>query len=72
MKSHSLVVLMIILLAAVPLYYVYALLKRTILPRQSLGRFFLFMLTALTLAFAYTFLVVFAISKLYLHPMVNK
>jgi uncharacterized membrane protein len=72
MKGQLLLMLLIILMACAPLYYLYGVLKRTILPRQSFGRFFLFMIASMALAFAYTFLVVFAVSKLYPHPLTNR
>ncbi len=72
MKGYSLVILLIILMACVPLYYLYGVLKRTILPRQSFGRFVLFIITSMALAFAYTFIVVVAIARLYAHTLTNR
>lgn len=62
---RSLAILMVVLLGAIPLYYMYGYLKKRVAPHQSFGRFFLFIFIILALGFAYTFLITLIIFKLF-------
>ncbi|TMI73248.1 MAG: hypothetical protein E6H09_07550 [Bacteroidetes bacterium] len=64
-KLKSIVVIVIILVSLIPLYWINAYLQKKMKPRQSFGRLFSFLLLALFLMFAYTFLIVTIIRKLF-------
>jgi len=49
---------------AVPIYYVNKLLLRTIRPKESFGRFLLYVLASLAIAFALTWLSLFIVFKI--------
>ncbi|HET6995897.1 MAG TPA: hypothetical protein VFI06_12985 [Chitinophagaceae bacterium] len=66
-KFKSIVVLIIILVSIIPIYWLNVYLQRKIKPRQSFGRLFSYLLLSLLLIFAYTFLIVTVIGKLFAH-----
>lgn len=61
-RMQRVLVMVFILLSLVPAYYLNAWLQKVIRPRQSFGRFMLYLVVSLALVFAYTFLVVTIIS----------
>jgi ATP/ADP translocase len=65
MKLKALAILFIILASLIPVYVFNKYLQQKIRPRASMGRLFLYMLSGFLLVFAYTFLVVFMIKKLF-------
>ena len=69
MKIRSLLILLIILLSMLPAYYFNRYLQRVLQPRRSFGRFVLYLLSGLAMAFGYTFIVVWIISRLFPLPL---
>jgi len=65
MKLKAITILLIIVLSLVPVYLLNKYMQKNIRPRESLSRLFLYMLSGFLLVFAYTFLVVFIIKKLF-------
>ena len=65
MKLRNLLILLTILVSLVPVYLANRWLLRLLRPRQSMGRLFLYLLSGFLLVFAYTFIVVFVIKKLF-------
>jgi len=65
MKGHSLLIFLIILLALVPLYYINRALLRAIRPRETAGRFFLFIFANFLLIVVYTMTVVAIVVRLF-------
>jgi hypothetical protein len=65
MKLKALAILFIILASLIPVYLFNRYLQKKIRPRASMGRLFLYMLSGFLLVFAYTFIVVFVIKKLF-------
>jgi len=53
-----------ILIAIIPAYFLNKFLLKVLRPKESPGRFFLYLLTCLALAFAYTYSVMFAVFKI--------
>lgn len=58
MKFRSLLILLILVLALIPVYYFNRWLQRVVQPRQSAPRFFLFLFTNFLLIIVYTVLIV--------------
>jgi hypothetical protein len=64
-KLKSLAILAIIILSLIPVYLLNRFMQKMIRPRASLGRLFLYLLSGFAMVFAYTFLIVFIIKKLF-------
>jgi hypothetical protein len=58
MRGRSLLILLVILLALAPLYYLNRWMQRMMRPRESAGRFFLFLFSNFVLIIVYTLFVV--------------
>jgi len=65
MKSRSLLIFLIILLSMIPIYAFNRWMQRVMQPRESAGRFFLFILANFLLVIVYTVLVVGLIVRLF-------
>jgi hypothetical protein len=65
MKLRSLLVLLTIGLAIVPVYYLNRWLQRVIRPRESAGKFFLFIFANFLLVVIYTVLIVGLVVRLF-------
>jgi hypothetical protein len=65
MKGHALLIFLIILLALVPLYYINRALLRVIRPRETAGRFFLFLFANFLLIVVYTMTVVAIVVRVF-------
>jgi hypothetical protein len=65
LKLQRILILVIILLSLIPAYYVHAWLQRVTQPRRSFGHFLLYLLACLAFVFAYTFVVVAIISRVF-------
>ncbi|HEY4111199.1 MAG TPA: hypothetical protein VGM48_19400 [Puia sp.] len=65
MKIRSLLILLIIGLALVPVYFFNRWLQRVIRPREAAGRFFLFIFVNFLLIIVYTILVVGVVVRLF-------
>ena len=65
MKLRSILILLIIVAATVPIYYLNRWLQRVMRPREAAGRFFLFIFTNLLLIVVYTVFVVGLIVRLF-------
>ena len=70
MKLQRLLILFIILLSLIPAYYGHAWLQKVTQPRRSFGHFLLYVLLTMGFVFAYTFVVVAIISKVFLRATV--
>jgi hypothetical protein len=70
MKLRAVAILLIIIVSLIPVYLANKFLQKKIQPRQSAARLFLYMLFGFLLVFAYTFLVVLVIRKLF--PLPNQ
>ena len=57
-------VLLLILIGGVPAWFFNKWLLKTLRPRESFGRFLLYLLTCLAIAFAYTWSVMFTLFKI--------
>ncbi|MBN8851809.1 MAG: hypothetical protein BGO55_05880 [Sphingobacteriales bacterium 50-39] len=64
-KLKALLILFIIVLALIPIYYINRVLKRTIRPRESTERFFLFIFANFFLVVVYTMTVVAIVVRLF-------
>lgn len=53
-----------ILVAVIPAYFLNKFLLKVLRPKESFGRFFLYLLTCLAFAFAYTYSVMFVLLKI--------
>ncbi|HEV3324835.1 MAG TPA: hypothetical protein VG052_04500 [Puia sp.] len=67
MKGRSLLILLILVLALIPVYYLNRWLGRVLKPRLSAGRFFLFFLVNFLLIIVYTVLVVGIVVRVFPH-----
>ena len=67
-KIKALTVLGIILVSLIPVYLTNKFLQRSIRPKESFKRLFLYVLSAVLLVFVYSFLVVLVIRKLFVNP----
>ena len=65
MKLKAIAILLIIVLSLIPFYQLYKYLQVAMRPKDSIQRFFLWLLTNFILIFAYTFLIVFIIKWLF-------
>jgi hypothetical protein len=65
MKLKALAILVIILVSLIPVYSLNWYLQKIIKPKESMARLFLYLLSVFLLVFAYTFLVVLVIRKLF-------
>ena len=65
MRLRSLLILLIIGLAMVPVYFLNRWLQRLMRPRESAGRFFLFIFSNLLLILVYTVLIVGLVVRLF-------
>jgi hypothetical protein len=65
MKLRSLTILVILLLSLLPAYYISQYLQRTMRPRESAARLFLYLLTNFVLVLVYTMFIVGLIVKLF-------
>jgi hypothetical protein len=65
MKGHALLIFLIIIVALVPIFYINRVLKRVIRPRDTAGRFFLFILANFLLVIVYTMTVVAVVVKVF-------
>lgn len=65
MKGRALLILLIIIVALAPMYYINRALKRVIRPRETAGRFFLFLFANFLLVVVYTMSVVAIVVKIF-------
>ena len=65
MKTRSLLIFLVILLAIIPIFYFNRWMQRVMRPRESAGRFFLFIFSNFVLVIVYTVLVVGLIIRLF-------
>lgn len=69
MKPNLLALILFVFLVVIPMYYINKLLLSTIQPRRSFGRFLLYMVSVLALAFVYTVIFAWLLLKLvYVQP----
>jgi hypothetical protein len=64
-KLKGVIITILIMLSLIPLSIFYKYLQRIFRAKQSLGRFFLFVLVSMILIFGYTFLVVLLIKIIF-------
>ena len=64
-RARALLILLIIALALLPIYYLNRVLKKTIRPRESTERFFLFIFANFLLVIVYTMTVVAIVVRLF-------
>lgn len=62
LKLKALTILFIVLMSLFPVYLLYNYLQKILRPKESMRRFFFWMIASFALIFAYTFLLVFLIS----------
>ena len=67
MKFRSLLILLIIALALIPVYYFNRWLQRVLRPKESAGRFFLFLFVNFLMIIVYTVLMVGVIVRVIPH-----
>jgi hypothetical protein len=67
MKFRSLLILLILALALIPVYYLNRWLQRVVRPRDSAGRFFLFLIANFLLVIVYTVLIVGVVLRVIPH-----
>ena len=67
MKYRSLLILLILVLALIPVYYLNRWLQRVVRPRDSAGRFFLFLIANFLLVIVYTVLIVGVVLRVIPH-----
>lgn len=67
MKLRSLLILLIIVLALIPVYYFNRWLQRVLRPKDSAGRFFLFLFVNFLMIVVYTVLVVGVVVRVIPH-----
>ena len=65
MKARSLLIFLIILLAMIPIFYFNRWMQRVMRPRESAGRFFLFIFANFLMVVVYTVLVIGLIVRLF-------
>jgi|GEM_PF-1737131 len=61
----NMLIWLVILISVTPVFYVNRILQKRIEPRRSGKRLLIYMLGALTLVFAYTFLIVWMVGHLF-------
>ncbi|HEY4149654.1 MAG TPA: hypothetical protein VGM41_12030 [Chitinophagaceae bacterium] len=67
-KLRDVLISLIILVSLLPAWYFNRYLQRIIQPRRSFGRFLLYLLSGFAMAFGYTFIIVWIISRLFPLP----
>ena len=67
MKLRGLLILLIIVLALIPVYYFNRLLQRVLRPKDSAGRFFLFLFVNFLMIVVYTVLIVGVVVRVIPH-----
>ena len=65
MRVRSLIILLVLVTAMVPVYYLNRWLNRVMRPRESAGRFFLFLFANFVLVIVYTLFVVGLIVRIF-------
>ena len=65
MKQRSLLILLVLVLAMIPMYYVNRWLQHMMQPRDNAGRFFLFVFVNFVLIIVYVLLVVGLIVRIF-------
>ena len=65
MRLRALLILLVLILAMVPAYYLNRWLQRVMRPRENAGRFFLFLFANFVLIVVYTVLVVGVVVRLF-------
>jgi hypothetical protein len=65
LKLRNLTILLLLALSLIPIYYLYRYMMRSIRPRQSAARLFLFLLANFLLVIVYTMLLVGLVVKLF-------
>ena len=67
MKLRSLLILLVIALALIPVYYFNRWLQRVLQPKESAGRFFLFLFVNFLMIVVYTVLIVGVVLRVIPH-----
>ena len=67
MRLRALLILLILVLALIPVYYLNRWLQRVVQPRASAGRFFLFLFVNFLLIIVYTVLVIGIVVRIFPH-----
>jgi hypothetical protein len=67
MKGRSLLIMLILLLALIPVFYFKRWLQRVMKPREGAGRFFLFLFVNFLLIIVYTILIVGIVLRVFPH-----
>jgi len=65
MKLKAIAIFIIIICSLFPVYFFYKYFQKAIRPKESMGRLFLFLFAGFALIFVYTFIIVFAIKKIF-------
>jgi hypothetical protein len=65
MKVRALLILLVLVMATVPVYYLTTWLRRVMKPRESAGRLFLFILATFVMIIVYTMLLVGMIVRVF-------
>ncbi|HET6255624.1 MAG TPA: hypothetical protein VFE32_16225 [Puia sp.] len=65
MKLRSLLILLVLIVAVVPMYYMHRWMKGVMKPKENAGRLFIFMLATFVLIVIYTMLVIGLIVRLF-------
>ena len=65
MRLRALLILVVLILAMVPAYYLNRWLQRVMRPRENAGRFFLFLFANFVLIVVYTVLIVGVVVRLF-------
>jgi hypothetical protein len=65
MRLRSLLILLVLTLAIVPIYYLNRWMRQALRPRENAGRFFLFLLASFVMIVVYTMLVVGVIVRIF-------
>lgn len=65
MRLKAITIISIIILSLLPVYMLYKYLEKVVRPRESLQRFFSWLLAMMVAIFAYTFLVVLIIKLVF-------
>lgn len=65
MKGRSLLILLLLLLALVPIFYLNRWLQQVVRPRENAGRFFLFLLANFVLIIVYTLFLVGLVVRIF-------
>jgi hypothetical protein len=65
MKLRAILILLVLVLAMVPIYFINRWMRKVMNPRENAGRLFLFILTNFVLIIVYTMLVVGVIVRIF-------